>query len=103
MHLRSNLQGKLDMLILQILQWGPNHGYGIVQALRALQMKTGSLSPASHRLGRQGRVRSAWKQTESNQRAKWYQITVPGKKQLASDLSRWRQTVEVSGSIVASA
>ena len=99
------LQGTLDMLILQTLQWGPNNGYGIVQALRvnsgeALQVETGSLYPALHRLERQGWVRSEWKQTESNQRAKWYQITAPGKKQLASDLSRWQQTVEVIGSIM---
>jgi hypothetical protein len=52
------LQGTLDMLILQTLQWGPNHGYGIVQSLRvnskeALQVETGSLYPALHRLERQ--------------------------------------------------
>jgi transcriptional regulator len=99
------LQGTLDMLILQTLQWGPNHGYGIVQALRVnsretLQVETGSLYPALHRLERQGWVRSEWKQTESNQRAKWYRITATGKKQLAADLSRWQQTVEAIGSIM---
>ncbi|HMH16492.1 MAG TPA: PadR family transcriptional regulator [Edaphobacter sp.] len=99
------LQGTLDMLILQTLQWGPNHGYGIVQALRVnsgevLQVETGSLYPALHRLERQGWVRSEWKQTESNQRAKWYRITATGKKQLALDLSRWQQTVEAIGSIM---
>jgi PadR family transcriptional regulator PadR len=66
------LQGTLDMLILQTLQWGPHHGYGIVQALRTnsgevLQVETGSLYPALHRLERQAWVRSEWKQTESNQ------------------------------------
>ena len=55
------LQGTLDMLILQTLQWGPQHGYGIVQALRlqsgdVLQVETGSLYPALHRLARQGWV-----------------------------------------------
>jgi transcriptional regulator len=99
------LQGTLDMLILQTLQWGPNHGYGIVQSLRvnskeALQVETGSLYPALHRLERQDWVRSEWKQTETNQRAKWYRITAAGKKQLASDLSRWQQTVEAIGSIM---
>jgi PadR family transcriptional regulator PadR len=87
------LQGTLDMLILKTLQWGPHHGYGIVQALRVssgdvLQVETGSLYPALHRLERQGWVRSEWKQTESNQRARYYRITAVGKKQLASDLSR---------------
>ena len=92
------LQGTLDMLILQTLQWGPQHGYGMVQALRlhsgeVLQVETGSLYPALHRLERQGWVRSEWKQTESNQRAKFYRITASGKKQLASDLNRWEQIV----------
>src|SRR5271154_6063848 len=86
------LQGTLDMLILKTLQWGSHHGYGIVQALRTssgevLQVETGSLYPALHRLERQGWVRSEWKQTESNQRARFYRITAAGKKQLASDLS----------------
>ena len=99
------LQGTLDMLILQTLQWGPHHGYGIVQALRVssgevLQVETGSLYPALHRLERQGWVRSEWKQTESNQRARYYRITAAGKKQLASDLSRWQHMVEVIGAVM---
>jgi len=92
------VQGTLDMLILQTLQWGPQHGYGVVQALHArsgevLQVETGSLYPALHRLERKGWVRSEWKQTESHQRARFYQITAAGKKQLASDHDRWRQMV----------
>ncbi len=99
------LQGTLDMLILQTLQWGPHHGYGIVQALRVnsgdvLQVETGSLYPALHRLERQGWVRSEWKQTESNQRARYYRITAAGKKQLASDLNRWQHMVEVIGTVM---
>jgi PadR family transcriptional regulator, regulatory protein PadR len=99
------LQGTLDMLILQTLQWGPAHGYGIVQALRtqsgeALQVETGSLYPALHRLERQGWVRSEWKQSDSNQRARYYRITAAGKKQLAHDLSRWEQLVEVMSGIL---
>jgi len=70
------LQGTLDMLILQTLQWGPQHGYGIMQALRVnsgevLQVETGSLYPALHRLERQRWVRSEWKHTERKQRAKY--------------------------------
>ena len=99
------LQGTLNMLILKTLQWGPQHGYGIVQALRAnsgemLQVETGSLYPALHRLERQGWVRTVWKQTESNQRARYYHITPSGKKQLTSDLSRWDQLVAVVGSVM---
>ncbi|MBV8115940.1 MAG: PadR family transcriptional regulator [Silvibacterium sp.] len=99
------LQGTLDMLILQTLQWGPQHGYGISQAIRTrsgdvLQVETGSLYPALHRLERQGWVHSEWKLTESNQRARYYRITATGKKQLASDHGRWQQMVEAIGAIM---
>ena len=77
------LQGTLDMLILKTLQWGEQHGYGISQAIRAtsnevLQVETGSLYPALHRLERQRWVKSEWKLTESKQRAKYYQLTALG-------------------------
>ncbi len=99
------LQGTLDMLILRTLQWGPQHGYGIVQALRVnsgevLQVETGSLYPALHRLERQGWVRAEWKQTESNQRAKYYSISAAGKKQLTADLTRWQQMVAAVAAIM---
>src|SRR5882724_1275625 len=99
------LQGTLDMLILRTLQWGPQHGYGISQTLRinsgeVLQVETGSLYPALHRLERRKWVSSEWKQTESNQRAKFYRITSLGKTQLASDHRRWQQMVEVIGLIM---
>jgi PadR family transcriptional regulator, regulatory protein PadR len=92
------LQGTLDMLILQTLQWGEQHGYGISQAIRTtssavLQVETGSLYPALHRLERQGWVKAEWKKSESNQRAKFYKITALGKEQLASDYERWGKMV----------
>ena len=90
------LQGTLDMLILQELCWGSQHGYGIAQSIRSgsgdvLQVETGSLYPALHRLARQGWIKSEWKVSEHNQRAKYYQLTAAGKKQLASEHSRWTQ------------
>src|SRR5271156_5401396 len=91
------VQGKLDMLLLRSLQWGPQHGYGLVQALRT---HSGEVYPALHRLQRQGWLRSEWKQTESNQRAKYYRITAAGKRQLASDLGRWQRIVEAVASIM---
>ena len=99
------LQGTPDMLILQTLQWGPQHGYAISQALRAksgevLQVETGSLYPALHRLERQGWVRSEWKQAESRQRAKFYRITAAGKKQLAADHGRWEAMVQAIAGIM---
>ncbi len=92
------VQGTLDMLILKTLQWGEQHGYGISQAIRAtsgevLQVETGSLYPALHRLERQGWVSSEWKKSESNQRAKYYKISKTGKEQLASDYERWGRMV----------
>ena len=99
------VQGTLDMLILQTLQWGPQHGYGISHAIRnnsndVLQVETGSLYPALHRLERQGWVRAEWKISESKQRAKYYRVTALGKKQLLSDHSRWRRVVEAIGAIM---
>ena len=92
------LQGTLDMLILKTLQWGEQHGYGIGQAIRAssgevLQVETGSLYPALHRLERQGWISAEWKKSESNQRAKFYRITAAGKKQLVADYKRWGKMV----------
>jgi PadR family transcriptional regulator, regulatory protein PadR len=99
------LQGTLDMLILQALQWGPMHGYGIAQSIRlktseVLQVETGSLYPALHRLERQRWVKAKWKLTESKQRAKFYEITAKGKQQLASDHERWRQLVQAIAAIM---
>jgi transcriptional regulator len=90
------LQGTLDLLILQTLQWGPQHGYGISQAIRTssgdvLAVDTGSLYPALHRLERQGWVKATAKVSESNQRVREYRITQKGKRQLADELSRWEQ------------
>jgi PadR family transcriptional regulator, regulatory protein PadR len=93
------LQGTLDLLVLQTLQWGPQHGYGISQAIRTnsgdvLCVDTGSLYPALHRLERQDWVSSEWKVSDNNQSVKVYRLTAAGKKQLASERSRWEQFSE---------
>jgi transcriptional regulator len=100
------LQGTLDMLILQALQWGPMHGYGIGQSLRlksdqVLQVETGSLYPALHRLERQRWVKSEWKLTEGKQRAKFYQITRKGKEQLTAEHERWQTMVRAIAAVMA--
>jgi PadR family transcriptional regulator PadR len=92
------LQGTLDLLILQTLQWGPQHGYGIANAIRAnsgelLKVETGSLYPAMHRLEAQGWLKSEWKPSDAGQRAKYYRLTAAGKKQLLSERDRWTQLV----------
>jgi transcriptional regulator len=96
------LQGTLDLLILQTLQWGPQHGYGISQAIRTnsgdvLRVDTGSLYPALHRLERQEWVSADWKVSDNNQSVKVYRLTAAGKKQLASERSRWEQLSEAIG------
>jgi PadR family transcriptional regulator len=92
------LQGTLDMLILQILQWGPRHGHGIGQLLRArseeaLQVEHGSLYPALHRLEREGWITSEWKISEANRRARYYRLTAAGRRQLSREQSRWEKVV----------
>jgi transcriptional regulator len=92
------LQGTLDLLILQTLQWGPQHGHGIGQAIRAnsqdaLQVEHGSLYPALHRLERHGWLASEWKTSEANRRAKYYKLTPQGKKQVIEQQSKWKQLV----------
>jgi PadR family transcriptional regulator, regulatory protein PadR len=99
------LQGTLDLLILQTLQWGPQHGYGIIQAIRAnsgevLQVDTGSLYPALQRLERQQWLSSEWSISDNNQRVKKYSLTVEGKKQLAAERSRWEQLKEAMEGIL---
>ena len=99
------LQGTLDLLILQTLQWGPQHGYGISQHIRAnsgdvLSVDTGSLYPALHRLERQKWISSEWKMSENNQRVKVYQLTSTGKKQLANERSRWEQFTDAIAGIL---
>src|SRR5215813_2541774 len=99
------LQGTLDLMILQTLQWGPQHGYGISLAIRnrsgeILQVDTGSLYPALHRLEKQKWIGSEWKVSENKQRAKYYRLTSAGKRQLAQERSRWRQLTEAIAGVL---
>jgi PadR family transcriptional regulator, regulatory protein PadR len=88
------LQGTLDLLVLQSLLWGANHGYAIAQHIGrtsgdVLRVETGSLYPALHRLERQGLVAAAWGISDVGARAKFYRLTAAGKKHLASEQRRW--------------
>jgi PadR family transcriptional regulator PadR len=99
------LQGTLDLMILQTLQWGPQHGYGISVAIRnrsgeILQVDTGSLYPALHRLEKRKWVAAEWKISENKQRAKYYRLTAAGKRQLAQERSRWQQLTEAIGGVL---
>jgi len=99
------LQGTLDLMILQTLQWGPQHGYGISLAIRnrsgeILQVDTGSLYPALHRLEKQKWVASEWKVSENKQRAKYYRLTAAGKRQLAQERSRWQRLTDAIAGVL---
>lgn len=97
------LQGTLDLLILQTLRWGPNHGYGISQLIQTrsadiLQVDTGSLYPALHRLERQRFIDATWTTSEHNQRVRSYALTPAGRKRLAGERSRWdTMTAAIAG------
>ena len=90
------LQGTLDFIVLQTLRWGPRHGYGIAQMIRAssndaLRVDTGSLYPALHRLERKKWITAEWDVSENRQRVRVYKLTAAGRKQLAAERSRWEQ------------
>jgi len=99
------LQGTLDMLVLRTLQWGPQHGHGIGQAIRQqsdglLKVETGSLYPALHRLEKRGWLKSEWDKSDANQRAKYYRMTAAGKAQLSREQDRWTQLVQAIGRVM---
>jgi PadR family transcriptional regulator PadR len=99
------LQGTLDLIILQTLQWGPQHGYAISQAInanshQAFKVETGSLYPALHRLEKQGYVAAEWGLTENKQRARVYRLTPAGRKQLSAEQSQWAQFVNAMAALM---
>ncbi len=88
-------QGTLDLLILRTLVPGPNHGWGISERIRqlsseVLQVQQGSLYPALHRLERRGWIKARWGASENNRRAKFYELTRLGRKQLEQEESQWK-------------
>jgi len=90
------LQGTLDFIVLQTLRWGPRHGYGIAQMIRAssndmLRVDTGSLYPALHRLEKKKWISADWEVSENRQRVRVYKLTAAGRKQLALERTRWEQ------------
>ena len=100
------LQGTLDLIILQTLRWGPRHGYGLAQMIRAnsreaLRVDTGSLYPALHRLEKSGAIAADWEMSENRQRVRVYRLTAAGRKQLAAERSRWEQLSEAIAGILA--
>jgi PadR family transcriptional regulator len=88
------LQGTLDLLILRTLRAGPTHGHAIAKHIQRtsedlLQVETGSLYPALHRLEAKGWIAASWELSDKGKRARYYRLTRPGRKQLASEQSKW--------------
>lgn len=90
------LQGTLDMVVLKALQLEPMHGWGITERIEqwsehVLQLGQGTLYPALYRLERQDFIRSEWRTTDNNRRARYYSLTAQGRRHLNDSLAQWRR------------
>lgn len=99
------LQGTLDVMILRTLLAGPTHGHAIAKHIQrtseeVLQVETGSLYPALHRLEAQGWVAASWELSDKGKRAKYYRLTPKGRKQLAVEQSKWQAFSRAMGLIL---
>ena len=93
------LQGTVDVLVLQTLAWGPMHGYAVASWIRqrtdgVLELEDAPLYKALHRLERQGYVEAEWGLSENNRRARYYQLTSAGRRQLRTAAATWRRYAE---------
>jgi len=99
------LQGTLDLLILRTLLTGPAHGHAIAKHIQRtsedlLQVETGSLYPALHRLEARGWVAASWEHSDKGKRARFYRLTALGRRQLASGQSKWQALARAMGLIL---
>jgi transcriptional regulator len=108
-HERIDLpQGTLDLLILKILALEPQHGWAISERVQqissdVLRIQQGSLYPALHRLERRGWIKAKWGASENNRRAKYYELTRSGRKQLDAEESAWRKLALAVGQVLETA
>jgi len=102
------VRGTLDVLVLKALSWGPRHGYAVAEWITTitdeeLLVEEGPLYTALHRLERQGWISSEWGYSENNRRAKFYELSSSGRRQLRAEVSSWERYVRaVSKALVAS-
>jgi PadR family transcriptional regulator PadR len=99
------MQGTLDLLILRTLMAGPSHGHAIAKHIQRtsedlLQVETGSLYPALHRLEAKGWIAASWQLSDKGKRARYYRLTAGGRKQLASEQSKWQALSRAIGLIL---
>ena len=102
------LQGTLDLLILQTLALAPQHGWAISERVQqtssdALRIQQGSLYPALHRLERRGWIKARWGVSENNRRAKYYELTKAGRRQLKIEQDAWEKLTAVVSQILRTA
>ncbi len=102
------LPGTLDLLILKAVWLGPRHGYGILQRIGqisggALAIEQGALYPALYRLEEQGLLAAEWGTSENNRRAKFYELTKAGRKQLEAEECAWRKLTAAVGQVLETA
>ncbi len=102
------LQGTLDVLILRTLLAGPKHGHAIAKYIQGtsedlLQVETGSLYPALHRLEAKGWIAASWELSDKGKRARYYRLTPRGRKQLAAEQSKWETFSRAMGLILSPA
>jgi transcriptional regulator len=88
------IRGTLDLLILKTLSWGPMHGLGVTRWIEQVtgsrfQIEEGALYPALHRLEQRGWVSAEWGLSDNNRKAKFYQLSAEGRRQLRSEVARW--------------
>jgi PadR family transcriptional regulator, regulatory protein PadR len=99
------LQGTLDVLILRTLLPGPSHGHAIAKYIQStsedlLQIETGSLYPALHRLEAKGWIAASWETSDKGKRARYYKLTAAGRKQLAAERSKWESFSRAMGLVL---
>ncbi|HUI40414.1 MAG TPA: PadR family transcriptional regulator [Terriglobia bacterium] len=99
------LQGTLDLLILRTLVFGPEHGQGIARAIQqssddALLVEHGALYPALQRLEERGWIAAGWGTSHNNRRARFYKLTVAGRKQLVRETTKWRRLAAAIGRVL---
>src|SRR3984957_7666434 len=99
------LQGTLDLLILKAVSLGPLHGYGILLRIGQIskdkvEIQQGSLDPALYRLEHQGWIASEWGESENKRKAKYYRLTVAGKRRLQAETEKWNRMADVIAGIL---
>ena len=99
------LQGTLDLLILRTLLPGPAHGHAVAKHIQRtsedqLQVETGSLYPALHRLEAKGWIAASWDLSDKGKRARFYKLTAAGRKQLAAEQSKWDSFARAMGLVL---